>query len=564
MKTIRIKSLIVLMLLSFSISTIHAKTDIWDGITISKGFYGGTGTKADPYTIYTGTQFAYFLKQLDEGNTFAGQYISLKNDIDLNGYPNRNKILSKTGLRFDGNLDGEDHSLSPYFTPLNGHYYQTSSYGVLIAVYGTVHDIYFPNICDFASVKEGGEIYNCYFGMIDYCAIDNGGGTLSNSTCGYNVWNNYWKYGGAWGVFAGSSANQSNYNYNGSCRNCDFDAASFYNYAGWLVGNYNAQIIENCGDTITIEQHNSWAASHSSAETIYKSWPLTFSPTFTDYIIPVSFIDSCGLVNYGTVEYTAAANHELPVPSDRESTFLGWFCGNTRYDNTDILTSEIVLQARWEHDFIKQPTLADPIAVPQDKDFASLQWFHAYEHAHFYDSESIPSRIEVENDSTVLEFDYAVHGLSTYSGDNDYTGYVILDGVTLLQKYDGTITGHFKLTLNKGTHTLAFSHAELSNFNLYFEKPIEGETSSTLASEYLKKGNGLYYCKAVYGSDTITSDTLDCNMLVDYTITTGIESVKKERHTDIDLTPIYNLNGQRVEKYMKGIVIKNGKKSIFK
>ena len=42
------------MLLAFCTSAIHLQAmDEWDGTTIAKGFYSGTGTKTDPYRIYT-------------------------------------------------------------------------------------------------------------------------------------------------------------------------------------------------------------------------------------------------------------------------------------------------------------------------------------------------------------------------------------------------------------------------------------------------------------------------------------------------------------------------------
>ena len=58
------------MLLAICTSTIHLQAmDEWDGVTIAKGFYSGTGTKADPYRIFTASQFLYFIQQtLQHGN----------------------------------------------------------------------------------------------------------------------------------------------------------------------------------------------------------------------------------------------------------------------------------------------------------------------------------------------------------------------------------------------------------------------------------------------------------------------------------------------------------------
>ena len=53
------------MLLAICTSTIHLQAmDEWDGVTVAKGFYSGTGTKADPYRIFTASQFLYFIQHL--------------------------------------------------------------------------------------------------------------------------------------------------------------------------------------------------------------------------------------------------------------------------------------------------------------------------------------------------------------------------------------------------------------------------------------------------------------------------------------------------------------------
>ena len=93
------------MLLAFCTSTIHLQAmDDWDGVTIAKGFYSGTGTKADPYRIFTASQFLYFIQQTKDGNTFSGQYIELCNDIAF-------KSEAVEGGDFYGDFDGNDHTI---------------------------------------------------------------------------------------------------------------------------------------------------------------------------------------------------------------------------------------------------------------------------------------------------------------------------------------------------------------------------------------------------------------------------------------------------------------------
>lgn len=54
----------------------------WDGTTATA--YTGTGTESDPYLIATAEQLAYFRIQVDNGKDYAGEFVKLSNDINLN------------------------------------------------------------------------------------------------------------------------------------------------------------------------------------------------------------------------------------------------------------------------------------------------------------------------------------------------------------------------------------------------------------------------------------------------------------------------------------------------
>lgn len=84
--------------------------DTWDGKTIADGFAAGDGTQDNPFQIETAAQLAYFAKAVNEGNWYDGEYIILKNNIDLN-----NQEWTPIGIyrsSFRGNFDGGDHTVT--------------------------------------------------------------------------------------------------------------------------------------------------------------------------------------------------------------------------------------------------------------------------------------------------------------------------------------------------------------------------------------------------------------------------------------------------------------------
>ena len=107
------------MLLAICTSTIHLQAmDEWDGNAIAQGFYCGTGTKTDPYRIFTASQFLYFIQQTKDGNTFNGQYVELCNDIAFK----TNEGLVEGG-DFYGDFDGNDHTIQ-----VNDYYKEIDDY----------------------------------------------------------------------------------------------------------------------------------------------------------------------------------------------------------------------------------------------------------------------------------------------------------------------------------------------------------------------------------------------------------------------------------------------------
>ena len=89
--------------------SVRAETDVWNG-TIASGFAVGTGTENDPYQINTAAELAYFAKSVNDGKWYDGEYIILKNNINLN-----NQEWTPIGNHsnsFRGNFDGRNHTVT--------------------------------------------------------------------------------------------------------------------------------------------------------------------------------------------------------------------------------------------------------------------------------------------------------------------------------------------------------------------------------------------------------------------------------------------------------------------
>ncbi|MBO5293975.1 MAG: hypothetical protein J6B71_01810, partial [Clostridia bacterium] len=139
-RTLTITLALILILGMFAAIPVSADT-AWTG-QAATAFAGGSGTKADPYVIETAEQLAFLAKSVNEGTSYKGQYLVLKNDIALNdiaGYANWGtqapaNVWAVIGLLeaapFEGNFDGNGKKISGLYvkatmnteTPVNEFY----------------------------------------------------------------------------------------------------------------------------------------------------------------------------------------------------------------------------------------------------------------------------------------------------------------------------------------------------------------------------------------------------------------------------------------------------------
>ena len=251
---------------------------VWDG-TVAEGFAGGEGTKNKPYLIENAAQLAYFAKTVNEGNSYAGKYIKLDNEIILNRKDVPNWTLNASPWTpigadspFEGYFDGGDYTI-------RGVYIDSVRFnlGIFGQNKGTVVNLgvepyYFRGYFNVAAVvahNDGGlvdnsynlgDIYGCMFiggvvglneeGTVRYCYNEGAvfGYNVSGGVVGANDEGivtdcyNSGAVGGDWGVGGVVGLNEE-----GTVRYCYNEGAVFgYKVSGGVAGNMHFSMLRDC------------------------------------------------------------------------------------------------------------------------------------------------------------------------------------------------------------------------------------------------------------------------------------------------------------------------------
>lgn len=215
--------------------------DTWDGTTIASGFAVGTGTENDPYQINTAAELAYFAKTVNSGKWYDGEYIILKNNINLN-----NQEWTPIGIyrnSFRGNFDGRNHTVTGMLI--------SNSSADYVGLFGecTKHNINsaIKNITVKNSDIHGKRFVGAIVGRAEEINIENCrsiGNTINSEK---NV-------GGICGYFGGSSGGKVSQCYNSS-------EVSGKMSAGGIAGTGDRCIAEDCLNTgeikVTTTQYTS-------------------------------------------------------------------------------------------------------------------------------------------------------------------------------------------------------------------------------------------------------------------------------------------------------------------
>lgn len=160
------------------------------GYPVASGFSGGNGTKSNPYRISNLAELCFFAKESNRGVSFKGKYIVLTADIrdnsaviDEDGFlcvrPSKLRVWSSIGgaseTLFEGNFDGQGHSISGLYAPYGRFFYKLSNSEISNL---TIKDSYYDSFstgksrftncisyatasCAFSIMSNGGVFINC-------------------------------------------------------------------------------------------------------------------------------------------------------------------------------------------------------------------------------------------------------------------------------------------------------------------------------------------------------------------------------------------------------------------
>ena len=92
---------------------------VWNGSKVATSYNSGTGTEADPYVIFDGSQLKRFINQINAGETYAGKYFVIGSNINMGGYTL--PMISPTEeTAFAGTLDGNGFAVSNFKVSASG------------------------------------------------------------------------------------------------------------------------------------------------------------------------------------------------------------------------------------------------------------------------------------------------------------------------------------------------------------------------------------------------------------------------------------------------------------
>ena len=193
----------------------------WNGKTVALGFDKGDGTENNPYVIFDGPQYAYFVKSINEGNTYKDKYIILSSNILLNYH------TIDTISNFEGTLDGRGYAIDKF-----------SGIAIFDNLYGKIKNISFTKYhynmltTDVSNVGYAAPILKTYEGS-----------TLENVFATGNLIIQGFRSSYVGGLVAYNKGNITNCY---SSINVNASRTVTFAYAGGLVGYLESGLINSC------------------------------------------------------------------------------------------------------------------------------------------------------------------------------------------------------------------------------------------------------------------------------------------------------------------------------
>lgn len=160
----------------------------------------GAGTQEDPYQIWSEGDLRAFQQEVANRNTFAGEYIELKANIDLNGSAESpwTAISDNRDYPFVGDFNGGGYTISGLYC-CKGMYQGLFGY---LGAGGSIRNLSVSGVVTGSSVNYGnsGGIVGYSLGTVSRCSanVDVTGGSASGGIVGENysgTVENYWSSG---------------------------------------------------------------------------------------------------------------------------------------------------------------------------------------------------------------------------------------------------------------------------------------------------------------------------------------------------------------------------------
>ncbi len=140
----------------------YLRITLYDHIAGEDAKLSGEGTREEPYLIRTSSEFAIFADEVNSGESvFKGEYFILDSNIRLTGENARVPVGVDGEKYFDGNFDGQGHTIS-------GLKMTGEGVGLFNYLQGTVRNLTVKgslsgkNVGAVCGVSDGARVYNCY------------------------------------------------------------------------------------------------------------------------------------------------------------------------------------------------------------------------------------------------------------------------------------------------------------------------------------------------------------------------------------------------------------------
>jgi hypothetical protein len=153
--------------------------------------FAGSGTASDPYLIKTANDMKTMSQLVSEGNSFAGQYLAMANDIDMSSVSSSNYVaVGESSAPFEGTFDGKGYTLKN-LTVNGGAFACTGVFGY-IGTKGTVKNLNINTLKAYSSGECLGGVTAYNYGTIENCHVTNSvldndgecGGGIAGISCG--------------------------------------------------------------------------------------------------------------------------------------------------------------------------------------------------------------------------------------------------------------------------------------------------------------------------------------------------------------------------------------------